>query len=268
MTCDDVFDMLTRGPFPSGAASDELVEDHLSSCDDCRRLAAALQPAVNLLREVVECDEAAGLPEYTGRTIRPVADSLAARDADVLPHDIIKAGLSDAARRTGPRGIAGRHPPSPHAGRPRRPGFQQAAARAARFADPHTNLFRFAAAVLLGVVVSAGARELVLSRATSTDAISSVAAVPAVDSQAEQSRVIAPTRVSLASLALPPACTPPSKPPVETDGASQAGPIQLASADVSLRQECCTECHSWAKGGLTSTEGRAVLVRACAACHQ
>ena len=30
MTCDDVFDILTRGPFPSGAAEDESVQRHLA----------------------------------------------------------------------------------------------------------------------------------------------------------------------------------------------------------------------------------------------
>lgn len=66
MNCDQVFDVLTRGPFPTGAASDESVERHLRACHECRELAEALQPAVELLHESISPDEASGLPEYSG----------------------------------------------------------------------------------------------------------------------------------------------------------------------------------------------------------
>ena len=49
LDCDDVFDRLTRGPFPSGAADDDAVESHLRSCHECRELAEALRPAVKLM---------------------------------------------------------------------------------------------------------------------------------------------------------------------------------------------------------------------------
>ena len=68
MTCDDVFDQLTRGPFPTGNAGDELVERHLASCADCRRLAAALAPALDLLREAMPPEESFDLPGYHGQT--------------------------------------------------------------------------------------------------------------------------------------------------------------------------------------------------------
>ena len=55
--CDEVFEILTRGPFPTGAASDGIVESHLSHCDECRRLAEALRPAVELLQEAITSDE-------------------------------------------------------------------------------------------------------------------------------------------------------------------------------------------------------------------
>jgi len=66
MNCDQVFEVLTRGPFPTGADSDESVEHHLRCCHDCRELAEALQPAVELLHEALATEEAAGLPEYQG----------------------------------------------------------------------------------------------------------------------------------------------------------------------------------------------------------
>jgi hypothetical protein len=66
MNCDQVFEVLTRGPFPTGGESDEAVEHHLRCCHDCRELAEALQPAVELLHEALATEEAAGLPEYQG----------------------------------------------------------------------------------------------------------------------------------------------------------------------------------------------------------
>ena len=66
VNCDQVFDVLTRGPFPTGEASDEAVEQHLRACHDCRRLAEALRPAVALMHEAVSGDQALSLPEYQG----------------------------------------------------------------------------------------------------------------------------------------------------------------------------------------------------------
>lgn len=63
--CDRTFDLLTRGPFPSGEASDMDVELHLRCCHDCRRLAEALQPAVSLFHETLTV-EANTLPNYRG----------------------------------------------------------------------------------------------------------------------------------------------------------------------------------------------------------
>ncbi|HET6883418.1 MAG TPA: hypothetical protein VFI31_24925 [Pirellulales bacterium] len=64
--CDEVFDILTRGPFPTGAASDGIVEAHLNHCDACRQLAEALRPAIELLQEAIAPEECDGLPRYGG----------------------------------------------------------------------------------------------------------------------------------------------------------------------------------------------------------
>jgi len=66
ITCDDVFDVLTRGPFPTGSSDDEAVELHLTGCHECRRLAEALRPAVELFHEVLD-EKQSGLPVYRGR---------------------------------------------------------------------------------------------------------------------------------------------------------------------------------------------------------
>lgn len=64
--CDEVFDILTRGPFPTGAPSDGIVEAHLSHCQACRQLAEALRPAIELLQEAIAPEESDTLPCYGG----------------------------------------------------------------------------------------------------------------------------------------------------------------------------------------------------------
>jgi len=66
MNCDRVFEVLTRGPFPTGDDSDVLVESHLSACHECRQLAEALRPAVALFHEAVAVTEGSDLPSYRG----------------------------------------------------------------------------------------------------------------------------------------------------------------------------------------------------------
>ncbi|HEV7281961.1 MAG TPA: hypothetical protein VGN57_17295 [Pirellulaceae bacterium] len=72
--CDQVFERLTRGPFPGGPfadgstsdpAEDARVERHLACCHDCRRLAEALRPAVDLFHEALERTD--DLPRYGGK---------------------------------------------------------------------------------------------------------------------------------------------------------------------------------------------------------
>ncbi len=69
--CDRVFDVLTRGPFPSGDPDDGLVETHLRCCHECRQLAEALRPAVDLFHESISPDECRELPGYQGVLPRP-----------------------------------------------------------------------------------------------------------------------------------------------------------------------------------------------------
>ena len=66
MDCDQVFMILTRGPFPTGAPWDEQVEAHLETCGDCWRIAEALRPALEVFQEAVPPAESRGLPGYWG----------------------------------------------------------------------------------------------------------------------------------------------------------------------------------------------------------
>lgn len=74
-TCDDVFDVLTREPFPSGGAEDEFVESHLAVCHECRQLAEAFRPAVSLFHESMSAGIDDQLPMYRGR-LQPIIDTL------------------------------------------------------------------------------------------------------------------------------------------------------------------------------------------------
>src|SRR3972149_11756153 len=66
MNCDQVFNVLTRGPFPTGDPCDEDVEAHLETCADCWRLAEALRPAIEVFQEAVPPAESRDLPGYWG----------------------------------------------------------------------------------------------------------------------------------------------------------------------------------------------------------
>lgn len=49
-TCDDVFEVLTRAPFPTGEHETDLpIQRHLTVCHSCRELAEALRPATDML---------------------------------------------------------------------------------------------------------------------------------------------------------------------------------------------------------------------------
>jgi hypothetical protein len=76
MECEQVFKILTRGPFPTGEAWDEQVEAHLETCTDCWRLAEALRPALEVAQEAVPPAEGRNLPGYWGDA-RPASGFLA-----------------------------------------------------------------------------------------------------------------------------------------------------------------------------------------------
>ena len=84
MDCDQVFLILTRGPFPTGAPDDELVEEHLEACGECWRIAEALRPAEEIFQEAVPAEEGRHLPGYWG---------------DARPANAVVAQLASTAAR-------------------------------------------------------------------------------------------------------------------------------------------------------------------------
>jgi hypothetical protein len=85
MDCDQVFMILTRGPFPTGEAWDEQVEAHLETCAECWRLAEALRPALEVFQEAIPPAESRELPGYWG---------------DARPAAAVLSELTQAATRT------------------------------------------------------------------------------------------------------------------------------------------------------------------------
>jgi hypothetical protein len=98
MNCDQVFEILTRGPFPTGTDCDEPVEAHLSQCAACRRLAEALRPALELFQEAVDPDESRDLPGYWSALASERAAVVYASEVESQPETVRSAG----------RGVLGR----------------------------------------------------------------------------------------------------------------------------------------------------------------
>lgn len=56
MNCDDAFDLLTCTDLTAGSNEHVALEAHLAVCPECRRLAVALRPAVDLMLEAWDDD--------------------------------------------------------------------------------------------------------------------------------------------------------------------------------------------------------------------
>ncbi len=96
MDCDQVFMILTRGPFPTGEAWDEEVEAHLETCAECWRLAEALRPALEVFQEAVPPAEGRDLPGYWGDA-RP-ASAVVAELTRTTPRTALAANVRHISR--------------------------------------------------------------------------------------------------------------------------------------------------------------------------
>ncbi|GAA4431903.1 hypothetical protein [Bremerella cremea] len=90
-TCDDVFEVLTQGPFPTGQHEvDFPVQRHLTVCHSCRELAEALRPATEMLAEGKPdaAEEESSLPAFLTvdsiQSDRCVADQPERPKTDIL----------------------------------------------------------------------------------------------------------------------------------------------------------------------------------------
>lgn len=250
--CDEVFDILTRGPFPTGAASDCIVESHLAQCDDCRRLAEALRPAIELLQEAITPDEGRDLPRYWGNLAEPQT-----------------AGAAKAtATKTRRQRRFGHRPAASPAVLPARTASWNGAAR-------------LAAAVLLGLVLAGLLRQ-------STQSHHDVMNQMAGRGQSAHWRLSDDGDRWFAEQALPAACRHPVSgltlvaaldpmaetigPPTEQRSADGPDSGHSRTADsrssATARLACCLGCHSAKDRKLLAATAVGRLVQACGACHE
>jgi len=233
--CDEVFDILTRGPFPSGSESDPAVEHHLRCCHDCRQLAEALRPAVALFHECLSDEEVRSLPEYHG-DVQPLASAHARR----LPREITEIRL----------------PPEVVA-RDRRPHAE----RRSMLVQGFVAIMLSAAIILLAVSFGNSLRGLRHHSPLGPGHWETTNASPL--SSPEKSRI-------LLALKLPAACWTKTDFTLKGAGGIEQ---QLALALDRYEVACCTECHA-VKGSsagairLPSEQQIATLQKSCLVCHK
>jgi len=232
LNCDQVFDVLTRGPFPSGDASDESVEHHLRACHECRQLAEALRPAVELLHESIDRAGAIDLPEYQGTL--PVS-APAARPARPLT-----LGLRQISAPTPKRSDSGR-------------SF-----------DRTVSAVRLIAASLLVAALGILGYGFAVSGAGSsrTAGLAGLLGVGRPPAHLPDG----PAILSLASLKLPARCIPARYQTLTADHAAALAAAMASGSEEALR--CCTECHAAEKMRQASPELVAVVAQSCASCHR
>ena len=228
--CDEVFDVLTRGPFPAGNANDQQVDDHLVACHDCRELAEALRPAIGLFHESMPDDETE-LPMYRGALEEAIfCDS---RSMDPI--------LTLPARATLSRNYATN----------------------GMIALGTTILLGFVLFYADAVVVQPSrltSQSGRLHRNGSDARMERQASSSASDAHAETS-----FQPALAALGIPLSCLPGRAVRVHFEKL-QTAELSLPSA---LRDDfvCCTRCHFSGRNSIRSPQAMQTVMTACAACH-
>jgi len=233
INCDQVFDVLTRGPFPTGAPVDDAVERHLRACHECRQLAEALRPAVALMHEAVAADQAVDLPEYQGALpwTRPQRRRLSV---------VRLAEPPERERRAEP--VA---PPKPPTSIERRQPQWLSAGRLIAASLLIAGLgFWFGGALSSPILVSPQ---------------------PSIQAAAE-GVPSASGLLKLASLKLPAACIPLTHQALSVDHAAQIA-TDLANGSLDALH-CCTECHYAGAKQASTTHLAAVAQRNCQVCHR
>ena len=229
MNCDQVFDILTRGPFPTGTECDAGVEAHLAACPECRRLAEALRPAIELFQEAIGPEESRDLPGYWCAVAADRTQPVVSYAEDREPP------------RTPPPAVV--HAPAS--------GWSALA------------MWRMAAVLALGVTVGS-----LLHSRVSLDGFSTVppttggaALIPPADESPQRGALTPALRARLA--VLPAACTrnQPGKGPRYTERGDQ----MLATADLT-RLICCAECHHRSSPAVPRS-ATSLVIESCQICH-
>lgn len=230
ISCDQVFEVLTRGPFPTGQPGDEAVERHLRACHECRQLAEALQPAVELLHESLDPAQTADLPEYQG--------ALAIAERAVTTVD-------------GPTS---------------RPLSVRQLARL-RIAERRqiwlSHLTQFAVAAVLLMAIGMLGWNLITTSRYGHGESRLIAAVLAPSGSRAVAQLDDHGLVTLAGLDLPAQCFPGGVLIDATSGAP--GPLAAGAGKDTLH--CCLECHNPARTSRPKSNPVGAMQRSCLACH-
>ena len=108
VSCEHVFEILTRAPFSADDECDASVERHLVDCHECRCLAESIRPAVDLFTEAMaDCDQAE-LPSYRGVVKEWAPPKVRTRDTTLFPpamRAVSTDGLPINDRRVAHRGL-------------------------------------------------------------------------------------------------------------------------------------------------------------------
>lgn len=297
MNCDDIFEILTEGPFPRGTASDALVEMHLLECPSCQRLAQALQPALELLHESLSGPESNELPEYWGSLFleevcqaAPVDEPSSEPGSDqgrearftyspASRSDIwaIPAQSPEAARP---------HPLLTSAGMPAEaapstlPSVAMPAKRASANeinAAPtprsrwlwYSLVGSIAAAVLVAITWVPSPWVEPPHRPTPSPALT--AGVPAPWNQFGVTMACFDAASALPSIPAAPqsaSTTVPSSTTATASTAASASPVPHRMATATARgMACCTQCHAAGKPATAKQPSIAMLTQSCLVCH-
>jgi hypothetical protein len=227
MNCDQVFDILTRGPFPTGTDCDEPVEAHLGQCADCRRLAEALRPALELFQEAVDPEESRDLPGYWSALASERAAVVYASQVESRP----------AVPRSAGRGVL------------------------SRAGSRWTALAAWPMAAMLALGVTLG---MLASKRGTLDGwrlppldVDRFAAP--TSPRGSEPGPNAARRLSLA--ALPAACLTEDARGKRASGAPSTDDVELAGL------QCCAECHSPAAAAPVPTAATVRVAASCQLCH-
>jgi hypothetical protein len=258
LTCDQVFDTLTRGPFPTGQPDDEAVERHLAACYECRQLAQALLPAVALFHEAVDDDEALDLPTYQGVLAFDRRSEKPRSSGCFLQAPAPRPAITPARRKPRKRRTL-----------PARSSLQQNALGSIRVIA--ASLLVVALLVLLHGLLPADNGRHPLAALTSRLGSSRFSKTALDEASLPDGLPGSAGLLTLASLKLPATCLPLSHRPLAPDDADRlATELRAGSLD---RLRCCTECHH---AGAALTTDQHVLAAAqvasvqnhCQACHR
>lgn len=235
MNCDDVFAVLTRGPFPTGSPDDVAVEAHLLVCTQCQQLAEALRPSDEMLRHSIGSDESQSLPGYWG-------DSLGSH------YDLVISPI----RRVG-------YPRRRHIG-----SYSPSAGRFVR----SLNLWQFTAAVALGIVLVAALGTLAVVRHSP---FAMNVNRPANNLSGNEPEFLPTADKNPLPLFdnLKPECLGEDSSAI-APASFKEDPLFLATPLVTSNQcteNCCTQCHHSGSEIRLSTTAKIHLEYYCRACH-